>query len=312
VTAAHPGEQVRVLDVPPELAGERVDRVVAGLLSLSRAGASSLVERGAVLVAGRPVRDRSRRVAAGEWLSVRAPADRGGQLSADASVAVPVIHLDRDVIVVDKPAGLVVHPGAGRPEGTLVAGLLSRFPELAGVGDPARPGIVHRLDRLTSGLLMVARTERARRCLVAQLQARSVERSYLALVRGAPEGDAGLVDAPIGRSVRRPTRMAVARSGRPARSRYRVLRRFRAPLAASLLECSLETGRTHQLRIHLAAIDLPILGDPDYRGISTQIPLRRPFLHAARLGFDHPAHRLRLQFSSPLPEELVEILRVLS
>jgi 23S rRNA pseudouridine1911/1915/1917 synthase len=301
------------LEVPPELAGERVDRAVAGLLGLSRAEVASLVERAAVRVGGRPVTARSRRVAAGERIEVEAEASDGrSSPPADPSVVFPVVHLDADVMVVDKPAGLVVHPGAGRTTGTLASGLLYRFPELRGVGDPARPGIVHRLDRLTSGLLVVARTEVAYGSLVAQLSARSVERRYLALVRGAPEGEAGLVDAPIGRSVRHPTRMAVAGRGREARTRYRVLRRFTVPLAASLLECTLETGRTHQLRVHLAAIGSPVLGDTEYRGATSAVRLRRPFLHAARLGFDHPVSGQRLRFSSPLPEELALVLTACS
>lgn len=307
-----PAELSRV-EVPPARGGERVDRAVAGLLGLSRAEVSALIERGAVRVGGRLVTARSRRVVAGQWIEVEAPLSRRPVLpAADPSVVIPVVYVDAQVIVVDKPAGVVVHPGAGRAQGTLSAGLLSRFPELAGVGDPTRPGIVHRLDRLTSGLLAVARTEQAYRSLVAQLAARSVERRYLALVRGTPEGQAGCIDAPIGRSVRRPTRMAVVESGRKARSRYRVLRRFTVPLQASLLECSLETGRTHQLRVHLAAIGSPVLGDADYRGATGAIALSRPFLHAARLGFDHPGSGQRLRFSSPLPPELTEVVALFS
>jgi 23S rRNA pseudouridine1911/1915/1917 synthase len=290
-----------------------VDRAVAGLLGLSRAEVVTLVEQAAVRVGGRPVGARSRRVAAGDRIEVEAPAPgRLTSLPPDPSVAVPVVHLDDHVIVVDKPAGLVVHPGAGRSTGTLAAGLLFRFPELQRVGDPSRPGIVHRLDRLTSGLLVVARTEVAYRSLVAQLSGRSVERRYLALVRGAPEGETGLVDAPIGRSARHPTRMAVAAGGRHARTRYRVLRRFVLPLPTSLLECTLETGRTHQLRVHLAAIGSPVLGDAEYRGATSAIRLRRPFLHAARLGFDHPVSGQRLRFSSGLPPELLEVLAAFS
>lgn len=306
-------KRLRELEVPPELAGERVDKAVAGLLGLSRAEVASLVAQAAVRVGGSPVSVRSRRVVAGERIEVEAPWP-GEPLSllADPSVVVPVVHLDAEVIVVDKPAGLVVHPGAGRTTGTLTAGLLARFPELGRVGDPRRPGIVHRLDRLTSGLLVVARTPSAHRSLVAQLSARFVERRYLALVRGFPEGGVGVVDAPIGRSVRRPTRMAVAAGGRQARSRYRVLRPFGRPVASSLLECALETGRTHQLRVHLAAIGSPVLGDADYGGATGAVALRRPFLHAARLGFDHPATGQRLRFSSPLPEELASLLTAFS
>src|SRR5439155_23772111 len=168
--------------------------------------------------------------------------------------------------VVDKPPDLVVHPGAGNAAGTMVAGLLARFPELAGVGEADRPGVVHRLDKGTSGLLVVARTPAAYESLVGQLSSRSVERRYRTLVWGWPEPTTGLVDAPIGRSRRDPTRMAVAAGGREARTGYETERRYHEPVEAALLECRLETGRTHQIRVHLAAIGHPVVGDARYRG----------------------------------------------
>lgn len=298
-----------IVTVPATLAGERLDRAVALLTGLSRAAVAELVEAGRVRLDGEAVRLRSRRVREGEALEVDLPAaDTTGPCPPDPSVEVAVVHVDADVIVVDKPAGLVVHPGAGHRSGTLVQGLLARFPELAGVGDPARPGIVHRLDRGTSGLLVVARSSRAYTSLVAQLASRRVERVYVALVWGHPDAPEGVVDAPIGRALRDRTRMTVAEGGRAARTRYRVLAAYREPAPVSLLECRLETGRTHQIRVHLAAIGHPLVGDERYRGARAPLRIGRPFLHAAELTFDHPATGARVRFASPLPPELASVL----
>jgi len=201
----------------------------------------------------------------------------------------------------------VVHPGAGHPDGTLVNGLLARYPELAGVGDAARPGIVHRLDRDTSGLLAVARTPRAYDDLVHQLAARTVERRYVALVWGRLASPRGVIDAPIGRSESRRTRMAVRETGKPARTEYDVRTVYERPLV-SLLDLKLETGRTHQIRVHLNAIGHPVVGDATYGGARDSLPLARPFLHAASLAFDHPVTGERLQFDDPLPAELQAVL----
>ncbi len=293
--------------VPEALEGERVDRAVALLCGLTRAEASALVAAGGVQLDDAPVPTRSRRVEAGQWIDVQLPTGGAPVLAPDPGVEVPVIDADAAVIVVDKPPGLVVHPGAGHSTGTMVQGLLARFPELAGVGEPARPGIVHRLDAGTSGLLVVARTPEAYRSLVAQLAARTVDRRYLALVWGTVVAAEGLVDAPIGRSARQPTSMAVAAGGREARTRYRVLERFSLPVEATLLECRLETGRTHQVRVHLAAIGHPVVGDARYRGSRPTLPAGRPFLHAYRLGFDHPGDGRRCRYESPLPADLEEV-----
>ena len=289
--------------IPAVLAGERVDRVVALLTELPRSEVTALVADGRVLVDGRPVTTKSRRMAEGEELTVDLPDRVPVVLEPDAAVEVPVVHVDDDVIVVDKPPGLVVHPGAGNPTGTLVQGLLARYPELASVGEPDRPGIVHRLDAGTSGLLVVARTAEAYASLVAQLQARTVDRRYLALVVRHVEGPAGVVDAPIGRSGSDPTRMAVRADGREARTQYEVEARFDEPAPCTLVVCRLETGRTHQIRVHLAAIGHPVVGDPRY-GSSGAVQAPRPFLHAFRLAFDHPATGERVAFSSPLPPDL--------
>jgi 23S rRNA pseudouridine1911/1915/1917 synthase len=297
------------LAVPATLAGERVDRAVALLTGWSRAEVQALIDDGAVRVDGRTV-VKSRRLEEGDVVELLdEPAAAG--LPVAQPIPITVVAEDPAFVVVDNPACLVVHPGAGHADGTLVNGLLHRYPEIAGVGDPARPGIVHRLDRDTSGLMVVARTPGAYEALVGALAARTVERGYLALVRGVPSAASGMIDAPIGRSVRRPTRMAVREGGREARTRYEVLRRFRDP-DVSLLRCTLETGRTHQIRVHLAAIHHPVVGDPAYGGSATPISIDRPFLHAATLAFDHPVTGEPQRFASELPPDLQQVLEGLS
>ena len=299
--------------IPRALDGERLDRVVALLTGLPRARVAELVAAGDVRVGSTVVVSRSRRVSAGETIDVDLPpqAVEADRPAPDPSVAFVVVHADEHLIVIDKPAGLVVHPGAGNTEGTLVNGLLARFGDMAAVGDPGRPGIVQRLDRGTSGLLVVARTRSAHAALVAQLRARAVERAYLALAWGNFEAPAGLIDAPVGRAEVDRTRMAVSARGREARTRYQVRRAFTQPAALALVECRLETGRTHQIRVHLAAIGHPIVGDARYRGARPSVPLQRPFLHAYRLAFDHPATGARVEYEAPLPRDLEEVVAVL-
>lgn len=298
--------------VPDALDGERVDRVIALLTGCSRSRAAALVADGAVLLDGDVVTTRSTKVAAGQSLTVPEVDLEPVPAEADPSVELVIVHEDDDVLVVDKPAGLVVHPGAGHDRGTLVQGALAHVPSLAGVGDPARPGIVHRLDHGTSGLLVVAKTPVAYESLVDQFGSRSVDRHYLALVWGHPEDDAGLVDAPIGRSQRRPTRMTVSAAGREARTRFEVQRRFHEPVPTALVACTLETGRTHQIRVHLSAIGHPVVGDDQYGGVRPVLRTDRPLLHAASLGFTHPVTGERLAFEAPLPPEFVAVLDSLS
>jgi len=293
------------LVVPEELAGERVDRVVALLTGWSRGDVQDLIDAGDIVVDGARVA-KSRRLESGETVELRGEPGAAALPEAEA-VDIVVVHEDADVIVVAKPVGLVVHPGAGNEHGTLVSGLLNRYPEIAAVGDRARPGIVHRLDRETSGLLVVARSERAYESLVAQLGDRSVERVYDALVWGVPSARRGIVDAPIGRSESRRTRMAVRAEGREARTAYVVTHTWSKPVVARL-ECRLETGRTHQIRVHTDAIGHPIVGDGAYRGVRDSLPLRRPFLHAAQLAFTHPASGERVAFADPLPADLTAVL----
>ncbi len=298
--------------VPAALAGERIDRVVAMLTGLPRSEVAELVDAGAVRIGERVVTKPSARVAEGDVVEVDVPEVLAGPAIAAEDVEVPVVFVDDTVIVVDKPADLVVHPGAGNDRGTMAAGLLAAFPDIVDVGEAERPGIVHRLDKGTSGLLVVARTQAAYESLVGQLSSRTVDRRYTALVWGHPDPPTGLVDAPIGRSRRDPTRMAVTAEGREALTCYEVRRTFTQPDELELIECKLETGRTHQIRGHLAAIGHSIVGDPRYRGARTKFPLGRPFLHAHRLAFDHPASGERVAFDSPLPPDLESALTRLS
>ncbi len=300
--------------VPEALAGERVDRVVAMFTGLPRSTVEDLVTSGAIQVDGRVIATRSRRVQAGDEIDVDVAAAEGPvrvDLPAP-EVDVVVVHADDDVVVVDKAPGMVVHPGAGNTRGTLAQALLARYPEMATVGQPGRGGVVHRLDKGTSGLLVVARNAGAYDSLVSQLGARSVGRRYLVLVWGCPRPARGRIDAPIGRSRRDPTRMTVSNEGREAQTTYEVSRTFEVPVEAALVACRLETGRTHQIRVHLGAIGHPVVGDARYGGRRTPLPCPRPFLHAERLAFDHPTTGKRLSFSSALPADLEAVLAELS
>jgi 23S rRNA pseudouridine1911/1915/1917 synthase len=300
------------LVVPDALAGERLDRIVALEADLTRNAASALVSSGAVTVNGNVVTKGSARVATGDVIAATLEAPVDDSLVAEPGVAFDVVYEDADIVVVDKPAGLVVHPGAGRDTGTLVHGLLARYPEIASVGERARPGIVHRLDSGTSGLMIVARTEAARTALVEMLSAREVSRQYRALVWGEIAAEEGLIDAPIGRSERERTKMAITADGREARTRFVVLERFSLPVPLTLLECHLETGRTHQIRVHLASIKHPVVGDTRYGRARPAVACDRPFLHAERLAFSHPISGAEMVFESALPRDLVAVLATIS
>ncbi|MYB04430.1 MAG: RluA family pseudouridine synthase [Acidimicrobiaceae bacterium] len=302
---SHPGEVVG-----SALDGLRLDRVVALVADVSRSVAARLVATGGVRLDGAVVTSGTRRVAAGESLAVAVERRDDPRPAADPDVAFETVLEDAQVVVVDKPAGLVVHPGAGHDRGTLVNGLLARYPDIADVGDAYRPGIVHRLDRGTSGLMVVARTERAYQLLVEQLRSHQPQRVYSALVRGQPEASSGVIDAPIGRSSRNPQRMTVTDRGRAARTGYTVEQRYAQPARAALLSCRLETGRTHQIRVHLRAIGHPVVGDPTYGSdhIDDVFGLSRPFLHARSLSFTHPASGETVRAESPLPPDLAAVL----
>jgi len=292
--------------VPAALDGQRLDRIVAFIGDLSRSDAAATIAAGGVEVDGVPASSGKVRLAEGQVVRIDPAAIPTPDLpTADASVEFGVVHEDDTVVVVDKPAGLVVHPGAGHLDGTLVSGLLARYPDVDGVGgDPMRPGIVHRLDAGSSGLLVVARTDEAAARLIEQFADHSATRRYDALVWGVPEAPHGIIDAPIGRDRGDPLKMAVVANGRPARTDYRVVGSYRGPAVVSRLECRLETGRTHQIRVHLASIDHPLVGDPVYGQRRPNLGLTRPFLHAAELAFDHPATGERVTFTSELAADL--------
>lgn len=289
------------IEVPGHLDGERLDKVLAEHFSISRRRARDLVEKG-VLVDGE-TGSASQRVATGQV--IRSPRPDATPALTPEPVAFEVHHEDELVIVIEKPAGVVVHPGAGHRKGTLAAGLLHRYPELAEVGPPDRAGLVHRLDKDTSGAILVGRTPDSYRNLVQALRRRQVERVYLALVEGSMSAPTGTVEAPIGRDPSRPTRRAVLHGGKTARTHYRVVEEI-PEAGVSLLEVRLETGRTHQIRVHLASISHPVVGDRVYGSPRHGAP--RTFLHAAGLSFDHPGTGERVTVSSPLPEDLQTIL----
>jgi 23S rRNA pseudouridine1911/1915/1917 synthase len=317
------------LTVPAALEGERVDRGLALLAGLSRAQASRVVAEGKASVGGATVAVGSRRLHSGELLQVDLSAEAAvasaaggpdGQPTGDKGAGpARVVFADAHLVVVDKPAGLVVHPGAGNPQGTLVQQLIELFPDMVNAGpDGDRPGIVHRLDKGTSGLLVVARTAAAREDLVRQMAGRLTKRRYLALVHGRVEADEGVIEAPLGRSQSHRVKMAVVQGGRSSRTHYQSYERCGAPLPATLVVCRLETGRTHQVRVHFAAIGHPVVGDDRYSKPSLialtrhELPLlHRPWLHAAHLGFTHPVTGEDMSFSSPLPADLLDVLAVL-
>lgn len=284
----------------------RLDAVLAAACpDLSRARLQRLIAEGHVTVNGAPAQ-KSLRVTEGDRLAVEIPETE--HAAPATGVALNILYEDEHIVAVDKPPGLAVHGAPGDAGPSVAAWFVERYPAEARAFDAERPGIVHRLDKGTSGLLMVARSPLAYDALVAQLSARTVDRSYTTLVCRHFDEREGVVDAPIGRSARAPTRMAVTPRGRDARTRYEVVARFIAPFAASLLSCRLESGRTHQIRVHLSAIGAPVLGDDRYGGRRVQVPIGRPFLHAARLGFVHPVTGEALSFESPLPTDLVEVL----
>jgi 23S rRNA pseudouridine1911/1915/1917 synthase len=291
------------LAVPREAAGERLDRFLAGVAEVgSRAAAERLLGEQRVLVDGTP-RGKSHRLAGGEEVRLEVPGREAPALEPE-QLDLRVAYEDEHLLVVDKPAGVVVHPSAGHRSGTLVHGLLGR--EIEGGDEAERPGIVHRLDRDTSGLLVVARSEEAHRRLQRLLRRREIERDYLALVRGRPRSRRGRIEAPIGRDPTDPTRISLdTATPRDAVTNFEV-----AELLGrhALLRVRLETGRTHQIRVHLAAIDLPVAGDPVY-GVAGDLGLERQFLHAARLAFDHPLADIRVEAHSPLPADLEAALQ---
>ena len=302
------GVESRALTVERDGAGARLDRWLADAVpTLSRAKIQALIDAGHVRVDGAR-RKASHRVAPGERVDVDIPPPPPEELEPER-IALTVVHEDAHVLVLDKPAGMVVHPGAGHARGTLAAAVLAHAPGTAGVGGPRRPGVVHRLDKDTSGLLVVAKTQAAYESLTAQLAARTVRRVYLAVVHGRVAAAQVLVDTPIGRDPHDRTRMAVRPAGRGRRAvtHLRVLERF---AGFTYLEARLETGRTHQIRVHLASLGHPIAGDAVYgrRRPPLPVPLEGLALHAAALAFVHPVTGERLEFTAPLPPRIERLL----
>ncbi len=308
--STQPTEPPESFEVPEPLDGERIDRTVSFLTDVSRRLAASMIADGNVVIDGRVAAKPSIKVNAGSTITVTLPPPESGP-EPDASVDLVVLFEDEHVAVIDKAAGLVVHPGAGVHDGTLVNALIHRYPEVVGAAAEAgveanRPGIVHRLDKGTSGVLMVARSALAHTELSAQLADRTVMRRYLTLVEGDVSSDEGLIDGPLGRSPRDATRQAVVVGGKEARTRYEVLERFTTTDGVfTMLACRLETGRTHQIRAHLEAIGHPVAGDDRYGSRQADsLGLERPFLHAADLGFEHPESGELMMFSAPVPDDL--------
>ncbi|HRF09059.1 MAG TPA: RluA family pseudouridine synthase [Xanthobacteraceae bacterium] len=308
--------------------GARLDRFLADKIKeLSRTRLKSLILKGEVEVSGATVRDPEYRVNAGDAILVRLPEAEPAKPAAE-KIPLDIVFEDKDVIVLDKPAGLVVHPAAGNRTGTLVNALIAHCGEtLSGIGGEKRPGIVHRLDKDTSGLLVVAKNDQAHRSLSAQFadhgRTGDLSRGYLAFVWGAPKPERGTIDAPIARDPRSRVKMAVRKDGKEAITHYEVLRAFEGTdgkTVASLIECELETGRTHQIRVHLARAGHPLLGDAVYgtgfQSKAVLLPqkaqaalkaLNRQALHAFRLAFSHPRTGKLLSFESKLPKELVAL-----
>ena len=292
-------------EVPSALDGQRLDRIVALMGDISRSDAAFAIAAGGVLVDGGVALSGKVRLTEGQAISLDTATIPQLELpQADLSVEFGVVHEDDHVIVVDKPPGLVVHPGAGNSTGTLANGLLARYPDIEGVGDPVRPGIVHRLDAGSSGLLVVARTNHAAEYLIDQFADHTCTRRYESLVWGVPDAPHGIIDAPLGRNRNDPLKMAVVAHGKYARTDYRVIGTYSEPAVVSRLECRLETGRTHQIRVHLASINHPLVGDPVYGQRRPKLGLQRPFLHAAELAFNHPGNKERVTFHSPLSSDL--------
>jgi 23S rRNA pseudouridine1911/1915/1917 synthase len=303
----------RTFTVPPDADGARLDRFLVSVIGdHSRSQIQRLIKDGSVRVAGRPVKP-NHAVRSGQDVAVDIPEPVDATPQAEA-LPLRIVYQDRDLVVVDKPAGMVVHPAAGHGSGTLVNALLHHVTDLSGIGGERRPGIVHRLDRGTSGLMVVAKNDRAHDELARQFRDREVEKEYVALVWGVVQAGRR-IDAPIGRDPVQRKKM----SARARRSRSAVTRIVAAEVlnpAVTLARVAIHTGRTHQIRVHLSAIGHPIVGDSLYGGVRRRVPgdvravthLERPFLHAARLAFTHPADGRRMEFESPLPDDLQRVL----
>ncbi len=295
--------------VPAALDGERIDRVVSLIADISRSDATKLITDGGAEVDGTVVTSGKPRLKEGQTVVVDLDKIPVPVLPGpDASVVLDIVYVDDDIIVVNKDAGVVVHPASGHGNGTLVNGILALYPEVATVGQPGRPGIVHRLDSGTTGMMVVARTQRAYDSLVAALSEHEVGREYLALSWGHFDSPTATVDAAIGRHPRDPMKMAVVNSGKWARTHLEVQETFNDPVDASLVKCTLETGRTHQIRVHLGAVGHPVVGDSMYGGGRSALVAPRPMLHARRLTLIHPGTGEEMTFEAAIPADMAAVI----
>jgi len=287
-------------------ASGRLDKYLASVIpGLSRSHLQKLIGAGEVTVNGKTAKPHLV-LKDGDTVNIIMPPDRPSVPQAE-EIPLDIVFKDRDIVVVNKQAGLTMHPAGGHTSSTLVNALLAQFSRLANSGEPMRPGIVHRLDRDTSGLTVIARTNKARENLLTQFKSRTVKKYYLALVKGRLEPETGAIEAPIGRNPVNRKKMTVIEGGREARTRYRVIKYYKKD---TLVEALPETGRTHQIRVHFAAIGHPVIGDPVY-GVKTPL-LRRQFLHAYKLGFNLPSSGEFKEFTSELPEDLNTYLQKLN
>lgn len=300
--------QPEIIHITPQTPDQRLDVAVAAQLpQVSRAQVQRLIQEGHVLVDGAPAK-ASYRLEGGEEVTVRLPRAEKRPLEAEA-IPLSVLYEDGDLIAIDKAAGMVVHPATSHQSGTLVNAALARWPELRDVGGKGRPGVVHRLDKDTSGVILLAKTDAALADLQGQFKRREVEKRYLALVEGLPESSEGIVDAPLGRDPRRRKRIAVVQGGQEAVTHYRLLEAFEEH---ALLEVRPQTGRTHQIRVHMAWLGHPVVGDRVYGYRKQRLRLKRHWLHAAALTVRSPSGGGPLTFEAPLPPDLKHVLETLS
>lgn len=298
----------RIIEFTVEHKGERLDKLlVTQVPELTRSQLQALIKDGNVTVdgvGGKP----ALKLRGGESIRIVIAPPPPAELTPE-SMSLEVLYEDAQLAVLNKPAGLVVHPGAGIDSGTLANGLLARYPELAGMKGQRRQGIVHRLDKYTSGVLVIARTETALNGLMQQFQSRTVEKRYIALLEAAPSPASGRIDQPIARDPSERIKMAVIRTGRPSVTEYQTLEVY--PNGMALVSIRLLTGRTHQIRVHFAHLGCPVVGDTTYGLRKQRVKLGRTFLHAAVLAFDHPGSGARMRFEAPLPTELTNVLSAL-
>lgn len=293
-----------IFSIPDGIEELRVDKAIALETSLSRSVISEMFKQGKVFVNGKTVK-RSEKVVSGDEVEAFFVYEEE-KLPQGQQIEIEIVFEDEYLAVINKQAGLVVHPGAGNPDGTLVNALLYLYPEINNVGQSLRPGIVHRLDATTSGLLVIAKTQVAYDSFIEKFSTHDVDRRYMALTWGKFETTSGIIDAPLARSARA-TRMAVKDGGKHARTHYSVEQYFKNK-NVTLLDIALETGRTHQIRVHLSAIDHPIVGDKSYGGYRESLECPRPFLHAHTLSFEHPITSEHMIFQAQLPQDLAEVL----